>query len=80
MVNMSFKDLKIEDNYDTESDDLLNDFYIPVLSEAIVYYRAVGFFSSPITKMIRISGFVLIHLFKLPVPIFFPSNFSLTKS
>ena len=44
---MSFKDLKIEDNYDTESDDLLNDFYIPVLSEAIVYYRAVGFFSSP---------------------------------
>lgn len=47
MVNMSFKDLKIEDNYDTESDDLLNDFYILVLSETIEYYRAVGFFSSP---------------------------------
>ena len=47
MIIMSFKDLKIEDNYDTESDDLLNDFYIPVLSEATEYYRAVGFFTSP---------------------------------
>lgn len=44
---MSFKDLKIKDNYDTESDNLLNDFYIPVLSETAEYYRAVGFFTSP---------------------------------
>lgn len=43
---MGFKDLRIKDHYDSESDDLLNDFYIPVLSETVEYSRVVGFFTS----------------------------------
>ncbi len=38
--------LKIKAKYATYSDDLINDFYIPVLSNSISYKRAVGYFSS----------------------------------
>ncbi len=34
--------------YKTDKDDLIKDFYIPVLKEAVLYDRAVGFFSSAI--------------------------------
>lgn len=45
---MSFKDLEIKRSYETtaDKDQLLNDFYIPVLAESINYYRIAGFFSS----------------------------------
>lgn len=45
---MSFKNLKIERSYETsiDKDRLLNDFYIPVLSNSKNYYRIAGFFSS----------------------------------
>ena len=43
---ISFKDLDLEDCYDSDTSNLLNDFYIPVLSEAKEYYRAVGYFNS----------------------------------
>jgi len=43
---VSLKDLKLKGLYDSDRDDLLNDFYIPVLSESIVYRRIAGFFSS----------------------------------
>ncbi len=43
---LSFKDLNIDYSYDSESNDLLNDFYVPVLSESSEYYRAVGYFDS----------------------------------
>ena len=43
---MSFKDLLIDISYDSESNNLLNDFYIPVLSETKEYRRAVGYFDS----------------------------------
>ena len=39
-------DLNIKFKYDSDSDDLINDFYIPVLSNSIEYYRMSGFFSS----------------------------------
>ena len=43
---MSFKDLKIEKVYKNLSNDVINEFYIPVLREAVLYKRAVGFFNS----------------------------------
>lgn len=45
---MSFKELTIERSYETSSDkdQLINDFYIPVLSQSTNYYRIAGFFSS----------------------------------
>ncbi|MBC8500593.1 MAG: DEAD/DEAH box helicase family protein [Nanoarchaeota archaeon] len=43
---MSLKDLSLKGLYDSDKDDLLNDFYIPVLSESIIYKRVAGFFSS----------------------------------
>lgn len=43
---MSFKDFKIKHSYNSEKDDILNDFYIPVLGESIDYKRVAGYFSS----------------------------------
>lgn len=42
----SFLDLDIRSNYDSENHDMLNEFYIPVLTEARKYDRLAGFFSS----------------------------------
>jgi superfamily II DNA or RNA helicase len=43
---MSFKTLELKKAYDSEHDDILYDFYIPVLSKAVKYSRLTGFFSS----------------------------------
>ena len=43
---MSFKELKIKKEYRSKTDNVIKDFYIPVLQKAVVYKRAVGFFSS----------------------------------
>ncbi|MGP1382597.1 MAG: DEAD/DEAH box helicase family protein [Thainema sp.] len=43
---MSLQDLTIQDEYRSDRDDLIQDFYIPCLERATVYDRAVGFFSS----------------------------------
>jgi len=43
---MSFKSIDIKSNYESGIDNLLEDFYIPVLNEAIEYKRIAGFFSS----------------------------------
>jgi hypothetical protein len=43
---MNFKKLKIKSAYDSTEDDILNLFYIPVLSYAKEYWRLCGFFSS----------------------------------
>lgn len=43
---MSFKEINLKPAYDSEEDDMLNDFYIPVLSRAKTYDRLAGFFSS----------------------------------
>lgn len=50
---MSFKDLTIKTEYRTGKSNVIRDFYMPVLSEAVSYKRAVGFFSS--TALIQIS-------------------------
>ncbi|MGB3491939.1 MAG: hypothetical protein WBA57_04380 [Elainellaceae cyanobacterium] len=43
---MSLKDLKIQEAYRSDSDNLIQDFYIPCLEKSVTYRRAVGFFSS----------------------------------
>ena len=45
-VKLSFRDLDIKIKYDSDNVDILNEFYIPVLSDSIKYYRLSGFFSS----------------------------------
>lgn len=41
---MSFKDLELKAEYRSKFDNVVNDFYIPVLKESVRYRRAVGFF------------------------------------
>ena len=43
---MSFQDLSLKHSYSSESDDLLADFYVPILGEAVFYRRVTGYFSS----------------------------------
>jgi len=43
---MSLKDHRIKSEYRSLIDHVVQDFYIPLLSEAVLYCRAVGFFSS----------------------------------
>lgn len=44
----NFKSLAIKDYYRHSQDDLIKDFYIPVLSVSKYFYRAAGYFSSSI--------------------------------
>ena len=43
---MSLKDKYIKNEYRSLLDNVVQDFYIPLLKEAVSYKRAVGFFSS----------------------------------
>lgn len=50
---MSLKDIRIKSEYRSLIDNVVQDFYIPLLHEAKAYKRAVGFFSS--SSLIEIS-------------------------
>lgn len=43
---MGLTELGLKRFYDSDSDDILRDFYIPALSESVIYKRLTGFFSS----------------------------------
>ncbi len=43
---MSLRDINLKPEYRSRLDDVIKDFYIPVLKESVLYKRAVGFFSS----------------------------------
>ena len=43
---MSFKDIELKTEYRSKRDDIVEDFYIPVLEKSVYYRRAVGFFTS----------------------------------
>ena len=43
---MSFKDLHIKPCYESGVDDIIEDYYVPVLGAAVQYDRIAGFFSS----------------------------------
>ncbi|MEO1401247.1 MAG: hypothetical protein AAFV72_08310 [Cyanobacteria bacterium J06635_1] len=46
MLRSSLRALQIQAEYRSDSCDLIRDFYVPCLSRAVRYDRAVGFFSS----------------------------------
>lgn len=50
---MGFRDLPIKNEYRSLIDNIVQDFYIPLLHEAVSYRRAVGFFSS--SSLVEIS-------------------------
>ena len=50
---MGLKDHKIKSEYRSLIDNVVQDFYIPLLREAVTYKRAVGFFSS--TALVEVS-------------------------
>ena len=50
---MSLRDYTIKGEYRSLIDNVVQDFYIPLLGQATVYKRAVGFFSS--TSLVEIS-------------------------
>lgn len=50
---MGFRELNIKSEYRSLSDNVVMDFYIPTLRNAVLYKRAVGFFSS--SALIEIS-------------------------
>lgn len=43
---MSFRDIELKPEYRSRLDNVIRDFYNPVLKQAVIYKRAVGFFSS----------------------------------
>lgn len=43
---MSFRDISLLKHYKTYKNDIVKEFYTPVLKEAVLYQRSVGFFSS----------------------------------
>ena len=43
---MSFKDINLKPAYRSRLDNVIRDFYTPVLEQSVIYKRAVGFFSS----------------------------------
>ena len=50
---MSLKDLDIQDAYDTgnKSEKVIQEFYVPVLQEAVLYKRLTGYFSSQVLAL-----------------------------
>lgn len=44
LIMKSFKDFCIKKEYRSNTDDIVNDFYLPLLTVSKGYDRAVGFF------------------------------------
>lgn len=60
---MSLRDLDIQVAYDTgeRSERVINDFYVPILQEAIIYKRLTGYFSSQVLALAARGIAGLIH-------------------
>lgn len=50
---MSYRDIELQRSYKTNKNDIVREFYVPVLKQSVMYKRAVGFFSS--TALIELS-------------------------
>lgn len=50
---LSYESLQILRSYKTNKNDIVREFYLPILKESVLYKRAVGFFSS--TALIELS-------------------------
>ena len=57
---MGLRENQFKDAYDSDEDDILNDFYIPALSSSVEYMRLAGYFSSTVLAAAArgISGFI----------------------
>lgn len=55
------KDLDIQKSYNSQERDLVNSFYIPTLSESILYRRTTGFFSSNALALASVSLVALLE-------------------
>lgn len=55
------RNLEIKNAYNSDEDDLVNDFYNSVLSESILYRRATGYFTSGSLSIAAIGITSLIH-------------------
>ena len=66
---MSLLDVNLKQEYRSPRDNIVNDFYIPLLKEANLYKRSVGFFSS--SSLLEISYGIthLINKIKLSIQI-----------
>ena len=51
---MGFQDIEIKSEYRSRLDNVIKDFYVPVLKQSVLYKRAVGFFSS--TALVELSA------------------------
>ncbi|MBG9797117.1 DEAD/DEAH box helicase family protein [Brevibacillus laterosporus] len=54
---MSFRNIEIKSEYRSLVDNIVTDFYVPILQNSVLYKRAVGFFSS--TALAEISKGIL---------------------
>jgi superfamily II DNA or RNA helicase len=52
---MPLRDLSLKTSYRSGRDALLDDFYLPCFREAVLYDRAVGFFSSSLYQVIALA-------------------------
>lgn len=50
---MGYQDLNILRSYKTNKNDIVREFYVPILKQSVLYKRAVGFFSS--TALVELS-------------------------
>ncbi len=50
---MGYEELKILRSYKTNKNDVVKEFYVPILKKSVLYKRAVGFFSS--TALVELS-------------------------
>lgn len=50
---MSYRDIDLLRSYKTNKNDIVREFYVPILKDSVLYKRAVGFFSS--TALIELS-------------------------
>lgn len=65
---MDFSDLDLKFKYRSNEDDIVSDFYFPLLSHSVLYKRAVGFFTSSsllelskgLSKLLERNGKVLL--------------------
>ena len=54
---MGLQDIEIKTEYRSLLDQVAKDFFVPLLSQAISYKRAVGFFSS--SSLVEISKVII---------------------
>jgi len=62
-VMMELKELNLKKSYSSDTDDILNQFYIPALSCSTEYKRLAGFFSS--TSLAVVFSLQLVLLLQL---------------